>query len=95
MNESYISKPILIAVVLWAAVAVFMASGWLAFFLSEGRLAVMLAATGCAASAAATVAHLRFYTMRVGALIRNVGLDAPSPTPTNGNGVRRISQNAF
>lgn len=57
----------------WTAVAALLASAWLAWVMYDSDIAVLLGLTACATSAAAAVATIRCYAIRVARLIRLAG----------------------
>ena len=82
MSENFISKTVVAAFVLWAAVFALIAAAWIAMGVDPGmwRFAGLLAATACATSAGAATLHIKTYSLRTCNLIRaTAGLDSCEP----------------
>lgn len=86
MHESFISRTQIVAAALWVLVGSLIGSAWLVVAFAPGNWewAGLLAATGCATSALAAVAHLKVYSVRLCSLIRvTSGLESPSAQVTS------------
>ncbi len=92
-QEGYISTTKMVTGLLWAVVATLILSAWVVLLLDYDfrGVALMLAATASTLSAAAAVAHIRLYTLKVTQLIRiTSGLASGPSGPSEGNGLRRV-----
>jgi hypothetical protein len=93
-QEHYISTSRLIAFALWGVVIGFIGSAWAVILIAqtpEGRaIGFMMGFTGVAFSAAAAVAHLRIYHMKMACLVRLTnGLSGPSG-PSESTALHRV-----
>lgn len=71
MNERTTSTDMVVAGIAWTVVVLLLTSGWLLLGAGNWQVGLMLGLTACAASAFAAVRHIRCYTVRLCALVRN------------------------
>lgn len=92
-QEHYVSTQRMLANGLWGAVVALISAAWIIVLFAshdDRRIGYMLAVTSLAVSAAATVAHLRCYHMKLARLVRlTSGLQEPSDERPNG-GLRSV-----
>ena len=88
-QEGYVSTTKLVTDILWAIVVALIVAGWtIGLITRDYKIPIMLVGTASTASAAAVVAHIRCYTLRMANLIRvTAGL---APTTSEDISVHRI-----
>lgn len=82
MQDNYISKAALCAILLWTATALLLAAVWgLALIDIASRWARPLAVLACVSACVAVVSHLRVWQLRLCAMIRaSTGMDSAAPS---------------
>lgn len=69
MTDGNVSVSKLIAVLLWAIVAMLVGFAWLGYYMGLGQLSNLLGFTACATSALAAVFQIKCYAVRAVTLI--------------------------